>query len=415
MTTKPLPQSSLDNHQIRQDFPILNTQMNGKPLVYLDNAASTQKPSAVIDAIQNYYTTYNANIHRGIYRLSEQATSMYEKTRQKVQHFIHAQSAKEIVFTRGTTESINLVAHSYGEKFLQKNDEILITAMEHHSNIVPWQILAEKKELILKVIPMNDQGEILIDEFKKLINEKTKLLSITHVSNALGTINPIQNMIDLAHQNNTLVFIDAAQSISHLELDVQSLDCDFMAFSSHKLYGPTGVGVLYTKEMILEKMTPYQSGGDMIQAVTFDKTIYNKIPYRFEAGTPNIAGTIGLYYAIEYIEKIGLDRIQSYETELLHYATEKISAFNQIKIIGNAQHKSSILSFVFDDIHPHDIGTFLDQDGIAIRAGHHCAMPTMDFFQVPATVRISLSFYNNYEEIDKCIQSLYKMCEVFRS
>src|SRR3989338_4605741 len=397
----------------REDFPILAQKVYGKPLIYLDTAATTLKPQVVIEVLNRYYSFENANIHRGIHYLSQKATDAYDEARVSVQHFLNAKSAREIIFVRGATEGINLAAQSYGRAFLKKGDEILISAMEHHSNIVPWQILSEQIDAKLKVIPINDEGELLFAEYEKLLNKKTKLVAITQVSNALGTINPVKKIIKRAHEMGAVVLVDGAQSAPHLPVDVQALDCDFFVFSGHKIYGPTGIGVLYGKEALLEKMPPYQSGGDMISAVTFEKTIYNKLPFKFEAGTPHIAGVIGLGAAIEYVSQIGLDRIAAYERELLDYATPALSKIKSLRLIGTAKEKASIVSFVLDQAHAHDIGTILDQKGIAIRAGHHCAMPVMDRFKVPATARASFAFYNTKEEIDQLVDAIHAVLEVF--
>lgn len=405
---------TFDAHRIRKDFPILREQVYGKPLTYLDNAATTQKPQSVIDTLTQYYSKENANIHRGIFCLSEQATKRYKSARHKVQEFIGAASDKEIIFVRGTTEAINLVAYCYGRTFLKAGDEILITHMEHHSNIVPWQRLAEEAGIKLKVAPINDQGELILEDFKRLLTDKVKFVSVAHISNALGTINPVNEIIRLAHAKGVPVMVDGAQAVAHTPVNVQALDCDFYVFSGHKLLGPTGVGVLYGKKEFLEKMPPYQGGGDMIRSVTFEKTTYNDLPYKFEAGTPHIAGVIGLGVAIDYIQSIGLDRIQAYEQELLSYGTEKLLQVPGLRLIGTARHKSAILSFVLGEAHAHDIGTILDRQGIAIRAGHHCAMPVMQRFNVSATTRASLAFYNTREEIDRLAAALYEVTEVFR-
>ena len=404
---------AFDVLKYREDFPILAQKVYGKPLIYLDNAATTQKPQVVIEVLNRYYSFENANIHRGIHYLSQKATDAYDEARVSVQHFLNAKSAREIIFVRGATEGINLAAQSYGRAFLKKGDEILISAMEHHSNIVPWQILSEQIDAKLKVIPINDEGELLFAEYEKLLNKKTKLVAIAHLSNALGTINPVKKIIKRAHEMGAVVLIDGAQSAPHLPVDVQALDCDFFVFSGHKIYGPTGIGVLYGKEALLEKMPPYQSGGDMISAVTFEKTIYNKLPFKFEAGTPHIAGVIGLGAAIEYVSQIGLDRIAAYERELLDYATPALSKIKSLRLIGTAKEKASIVSFVLDQAHAHDIGTILDQKGIAIRAGHHCAMPVMDRFKVPATARASFAFYNTKEEINQLVDAIHAVLEVF--
>ena len=400
--------------QIRKDFPILREQVYGKPLTYLDNAATTQKPQAVIDTLTQYYSKENANIHRGIFCLSEQATKRYKSARHKVQEFIGAAADKEIIFVRGTTEAINLVVQCYGRTFLKAGDEVLITHMEHHSNIVPWQMLGEETGVKLKVAPINDQGELIWEDFKKLLTDKVKFVSVVHVSNALGTINPVKEIVRLAHAQGIPVLLDGAQAVAHTPVNVQDLDCDFYVFSGHKLLGPTGIGVLYGKREFLEKMPPYQGGGDMIRSVTFEKTDYNDLPYKFEAGTPHIAGVIGLGVAIDYIGSIGLERIEAYEQELLKYGTEKLLQVPGFRLIGTAKHKSAILSFVLGDAHAHDIGTILDRQGIAIRAGHHCAMPVMQRFNVPATTRASLAFYNTKEEIDRLVAALHEVTEVFQ-
>jgi len=404
---------TLDVENIRQDFPILHQEVNGNPLVYLDNAATSQKPRQVIEALDKYYQEDNANIHRGVHTLSERATIDYEQAREKVRSFINANSEKEIIFVRGATEGINLIAQSYGRNKLKAGDEIIISEMEHHSNIVPWQLLCEQTGAILKIIPINDSGELILEEFDKLLNSKTKIVSVVHISNALGTINPIQTIIDRAHEHNAVVIIDGAQATPHTAVDVQALDCDFYVFSGHKLFAPTGVGVLYGKAHLLEAMPPWQGGGDMIKMVSFEKTLYNDLPYKFEAGTPHIAGVIGLGAAIDYVSATGLEAIAAHEHELLEYATEKILEVKGLRLIGTAQQKTSILSFVIDSIHPHDIGTILDHEGIAIRTGHHCAMPVMTHFNVPATARASFAFYNTFEEVDRLIQALGKAREVF--
>ena len=408
-------ETMFDVEQCRKDFPILEQKIYGKPLIYLDNAATPQKPQVVIDALSRYYAQENANIHRGVYFLSEQATNAYEKVREKCKHFINAHSHKEIVFVRGTTEGINLVAQSYGRTFLKAGDEILITTLEHHSNIVPWQILCQQTGAKLKIAPINDQGELILDEFSKLITSKTKFISVSHVSNVLGTINPVKQIVQLAHQHGIPVLIDGAQAAPHVKVDVQELGSDFYVFSSHKLFGPTGVGVVYGKAELLEKMPPYQSGGDMISSVTFEKTTYNTVPYKFEAGTPNIADVIAFGSALDYISLIGLEKITSYESELLRYATEALAKIPGLRIIGTAKHKASVISFVLGSIHPHDIGTILDREGIAIRAGHHCAMPLMERFKVPATARASFAFYNTKEEVDRLVDGIHTVLEVFQS
>ena len=405
--------SGFDVEEVRHDFPILGEKVRGKPLVYLDNAATTQKPRVVIETLDRYYRTENANIHRGIHFLSERATQAYEEARATVARFLGAADTREIVFVRGTTEAINLVAQSYGRKFIGEGDEIVLSAMEHHSNIVPWQILREQVGAGLRVIPMNDRGELLVDEYERLFSDQTKLVAVTHLSNALGTINPVGEIIRIAHGRGVPVLVDGAQAAPHLRVDVRELDCDFYAFSGHKLYGPTGVGVLYGKASLLEAMPPYQGGGDMISSVTFEKTLYNVLPYKFEAGTPNIAGAIGLGAAIDYLSKVRLDLVAAHERELLAYATEAVSAIKGVRIIGTAREKAAVLSFVLDGVHAHDVGTILDQDGIAIRAGHHCAMPVMERFGVPATARASLALYNKREEVDALVGAIEKVKRVF--
>ncbi len=402
-----------DVARLREDFPILQQRVHGKPLVYLDNAATSQKPRVVIDALTKYYSSQNANIHRGVHALSELATYEYEKARGKVKLFLNAAETREIIFVRGTTEGINLVAQSYGRKFIKAGDEVIISAMEHHSNIVPWQLLCEQTGAVLRVIPMNDDGELLIDEYEKLLNKKTKFVSIVYLSNSLGTINPIKQIIKRAHEFGIPVLVDGAQSTPHLAVDVQELDCDFYAFSGHKVCGPTGIGVLYGKGHLLESMPPYQGGGDMISSVTFEKTTYNALPYKFEAGTPNIADTIALGVAIDYVHNLGLKAISSYEQDLLIYATEKLSAIEGVRIIGTAKKKSSVISFIMGNVHAHDVGTIVDREGIAIRTGHHCTQPVMQRFGIPATARASFAFYNTMEEIDALAGALLKVKEIF--
>jgi cysteine desulfurase/selenocysteine lyase len=402
-----------DIEKVRADFPILGLQVSGKPLVYLDNAASSQMPQAVIDRIVRYQTAEHSNIHRAVHYLSELATREYEEARVKVQHFLKAKEAREIIFTRGTTEAINLVMHGYGRAFIGKGDEIILSALEHHANIVPWQMLAQEKGAVLRVIPMNDAGELLMDEFEALFNEKTKFLALSHVSNALGTVNPVKQMTAFAHRYGVPVLLDGAQAAPHQPLDMQDLDCDFYAFSGHKLCGPTGIGVLYGKAKLLEKMQPFQGGGDMILSVTFEKTVYNVIPAKFEAGTPPIMAAIALGAAIDYLNGIGLANIEAYEKELLDYATEKVSALNGVRIIGTAAKKAAVLSFEIKGVHPHDVGTILNDDGIAIRTGHHCAQPVMQRFHVPATARASFAFYNTRQEIDKLVDGIRKVQEMF--
>jgi cysteine desulfurase/selenocysteine lyase len=403
----------IDVDKVRRDFPILRRSIHGKRLVYLDNAATSQKPQAVIDAITSYYEEGNANIHRGVHFLSAWATDAYETARNTVQRFLNAGDACEIIFVRGATEAINLVAQTYGRAHVKAGDEVLITAMEHHSNIVPWQILCEEKGAALKVAPINDKGELLLDEFERLLGPRTRLVAVTHVSNALGTVNPLERLIEMAHNRNIPVLVDGAQAVPHLAVDVQALDCDFYAFSSHKMYGPTGTGVLYGKAALLETMPPYQGGGDMISSVTFEKTIYNKLPYKFEAGTPDIAGVIGLHAAIQYLSSLGMDKVAAYEHDLLAYATKAVAGIAGVRLIGTAQEKASVLSFVVEGVHPHDIGTILDQEGIAIRTGHHCAQPVMERFGVPATARASFGLYNTREEVDALVEGIRKVREVF--
>jgi cysteine desulfurase / selenocysteine lyase len=405
--------TALDIENIRADFPILHQTVHGKPLVYLDNAATSQKPRAVIDAITRYYEGTNSNIHRGVHFLSEQATAEYETARQTAQKFVNAAHAHEIIFVRGTTEGINLVAQTYGRAQVHQGDEVLITAMEHHSNIVPWQILCGERGATLRVAPINDRGELLLDDFTRLLGPRTKLAAFTHVSNALGTINPVKRMIELAHGKNIPVLIDGAQAVPHIKVDVQALDCDFYTFSGHKVYGPTGIGVLYGKSALLEAMPPYQGGGDMISSVTFEKTTYNKLPYKFEAGTPDIAGVIGLGAALSYVNGLGIENIAAHEHELLAYATEKISAIPGVDLIGTAKERAGVISFVVEGVHPHDVGTILDQDGIAIRTGHHCSQPVMERFGIPATARASFAVYNTFEEIDALVRGIGKVREVF--
>jgi cysteine desulfurase/selenocysteine lyase len=405
---------SFDVESVRRDFPILALSVHGKPLVYLDNAATTQKPRSVIESISRYYESQNSNVHRGVHYLSQTATEEFEGSRRKIQRFLNAKSSNEIIFVRGATEAVNLVAQSYGRDTVGPGDEILISAMEHHSNIVPWQILCQQTGASLKVIPMNDKGELLFEEFDKLLGPQTRLLSVIYVSNSLGTVNPVSEMIELAHSRGVPVMLDAAQAAPHMSLDVQKLDVDFMALSGHKVFGPTGIGVLFGKAELLESMSPYQGGGDMISSVTFEKTTYNTLPYKFEAGTPNIAGAIGLGAAVDYVSGIGFEQIEAYEGELLCYATAALSEIPEVKIIGNAKKKAGVVSFALDGVHPHDIGTVLDQAGVAIRTGHHCAQPVMDFYGVPATARASLAFYNTTSEIDALVGGIHSVLKVFR-
>lgn len=403
----------MDIIEIRHDFPILQREVYGKPLVYLDNAATTQKPRCVVEKIDEMYFTLNSNVHRGVHFLSQEATQAHENARKTVQKFIGAASESEIVFTRGTTESINLVASSFCRAFCKEDDEILITAMEHHSNIVPWQLQADIRGVKLRVAPINSRGELLLDEFEKKISPRTKLISVTHISNVLGTINPIDEIIRIAHKHDIPVLIDAAQSVQHIGVNVQQLDCDFLVFSSHKIYGPTGVGVLYGKEKWLNAMPPYQGGGEMIANVSFEKTTYNEIPFKFEAGTPDFVGTTALASALDYVAGLGIDNIVSCEHDLLEYATERLRSINGMRIFGEAQNKSSVLSFLVKDIHPYDVGTLLDKMGIAVRTGHHCAEPLMNFFGVPGTVRASFAFYNTREEIDLLANAIERIVKMF--
>ena len=403
----------LDIERIRADFPILKLQVNGKPLVYLDNAASSQMPQQVIDRLVRYQSTQHANINRAVHTLSEIATNEFEEARRKLQHFIHAREEREVIFTSGTTDAINLVMHGYGRKFIGRGDEIILTTLEHHSNIVPWQMLAEEKGATIRVVPINDAGELLIEDYEKLFNERTKFVGVMHVSNALGTINPIKQMIAFAHAHGVPVLIDGAQAAPHMQVDVQDLDCDFYAFSGHKLCGPTGIGILYGKAALLERMQPFKGGGDMILSVTFEKTTYNTIPHKFEAGTPPIAAAIGLGAAVDYLSAIGMDAIYAHEHSLLHYASEQIAQLPGVRIIGTAEHKAAVLSFVVDGVHPHDIGTLLNEEGIAVRTGHHCAQPVMQRFKLPATSRASFAFYNNMAEVDALIAGIRTVQKVF--
>jgi cysteine desulfurase / selenocysteine lyase len=405
--------SGFDVEKVRADFPILHQQAHGHPLVYLDNAATSQKPRAVIDAIVRYYEGYNANIHRGVHYLSERATAEYEASRKTVQQFVNAARPAEIIFVRGTTEAINLVAQTYGRTHVGDGDEVLITTLEHHSNIVPWQLLCEEKHAKLRVSPINEAGELIIEEFEKLLGPRTKIVAVGHVSNALGTVNPIATIVKMAHARNIPVLVDGAQAVPRMPVDVQQLDCDFYTFSGHKTYGPTGIGVLYGKLPLLEAMPPYQGGGEMISSVTFEKTLYNKVPHKFEAGTPDISGPIGLRAAIEYLERLGMENVASYEHELLTYATEQVSKVRGVRLVGTAKEKAGVLSFVMEGVHPHDIGTILDQEGIAIRTGHHCAQPVMARFGLDATARASFGLYNTKEEVDVLVRGLEKVQEVF--
>ena len=407
--------TKFDVTSLRKDFPGLHQEIKGKPLVYLDNAASSQKPRQVIEAIKNFYSNDYANIHRGVHELSERATNAYENARLKVQRFLGASSEREVIFVRGTTEGINLVAQTYGRANLDENDEVLVTTMEHHSNIVPWQMLCEEKKARLQVVPINDCGELQTDLLVKLLSNKTKLLALSHVSNALGTVNPIREIIQLAHERGVPVLIDGAQAAPHVAIDVSALDCDFYTISAHKMFGPSGVGALYVKESILEQMPPYQGGGDMISSVSFKKTTFNRLPFRFEAGTPNIAGAVGMGAAVDYLNSIGMHSIAHYEKELLEYGTKALLDVSGLRLIGEASDKASVLSFVMEGIHPHDVGTILDQEGVAVRTGHHCAQPVMDRFEIPATTRASLALYNNYDDIDRLVAGLCSVREVFNS
>jgi cysteine desulfurase / selenocysteine lyase len=409
----PVSSGPFDVARVREDFPILKQKIHGKPLVYFDNGATSQKPQMVIDRLARYYSAENSNIHRGVHALSEQATADYEAARGKLRDFINAPSDKEMILVRGTTEAINLVAQSYGRTFLNAGDEIIVSAMEHHSNIVPWQMVCAQVGARLRVIPINHDGEIVMEEYRRLLNERTKFVAVTHVSNALGTIVPVREMIALAHERGVPVLLDGAQAVPHLRVDVRDLDCDFYAFSGHKMFGPTGVGVLYGRAELLEKMPPYQGGGDMISLVTFEKTHYNVLPYKFEAGTPNIAGVIGLGAAVDYLQGLNWNQLAAHEHELLRYATEALAEIHPVKIIGTAKEKAGVLSFVIDHVHAHDVGTILDQEGVAVRAGHHCAMPVMQRFGVPATTRASFAFYNTMEEIDVMVKAVRRVLKVF--
>jgi cysteine desulfurase/selenocysteine lyase len=404
---------AFDVEAIRKDFPILARKVHGKPLVYLDNGATSQKPQLVIDAVSRYYAEENSNIHRGVHYLSERATAVYEAAREKVRRFINAPKTQEIIFVRGSTEAINLVAQSYGRAFLQSGDEIIVSAMEHHSNIVPWQMLCEQTGARLRVVPINHDGEFVMEEYRRLLNDKTKFVSVTHVSNALGTIVPVKEVVKLAHERGVPVLLDGAQAAPHIKIDVQDLGCDFYAFSGHKAFGPTGIGVLFGRTELLDRMPPYQGGGDMISLVTFEKTHYNVLPYKFEAGTPHIAGGIGLGAAIDYLDGLNWDHVVQHEHELLSYATEALVNIEGLKIIGTAKEKAGVISFVFEQVHAHDVGTILDQEGVAVRAGHHCAMPVMQRFGVPATTRASFAFYNTRAEIDVLVKGIHRVLKVF--
>jgi len=404
---------ALDVAAIRADFPILRLEVNGHPLVFLDNAASSQMPQPVIDRLVRYQTSEHANIHRAVHYLSEKATSEYEAARRKVQAFIHAREEREVIFTSGTTDAINLVAHGYGRKFIGEGDEIILTTLEHHSNIVPWQMLAQEKGAKIRVVPINDRGEIVVEDYRKLFSDRTKLVGVAHVSNALGTINPVKDLIAYAHERGVPVLVDGAQAAPHLRVDMQDLDCDFYAFSGHKLCGPTGIGILYGKAALLEKMQPFKGGGDMILSVTFEKTTYNTIPHKFEAGTPPIAAAIGLGAAIDYLTGVGIDAIARHETDLLDYATQEVNRMSGVRVIGTAERKAAVLSFTVDGVHPHDVGTLLNEEGVAIRTGHHCAQPVMQRFKVPATCRASFAFYNTSSEVDALVAAVRKVQKVF--
>ncbi len=404
--------TSIDWKKIREDFPILKREVNNQPLVYLDNAATSQKPQLVINAIAHYYSYYNANVHRGVHTLSQEGTNAFEASRNTIKEFINASKTEEVIFTKGTTNSINLLAYSWGRKFVKEGDEIMISAMEHHSNIVPWQILCEEKKALLKVIPINEKGELIWEEFLRLLSDKTKLISVVHISNALGTINPVKAIIEEAHRRNIWVHIDGAQAAPHLQIDVQELDCDFYSFSGHKMCGPTGTGIFYGKEKWLEEMPPFEGGGEMIKTVSFEKTTYNDLPFKFEAGTPHIEGAIVLAEAIRYLQSIGLSNISTRENELVHQTTTRLKEMDGIRFIGTAIHKSSVVSFLVNNIHPYDMGMILDKMGIAVRTGHHCTQPLMDFYRIPGTVRASFSFYNNENDIDRLMEGVKKSIQM---
>ncbi|MEK6210277.1 MAG: cysteine desulfurase [Pseudomonadota bacterium] len=404
---------ALDVGRIRADFPILNLEVNGKPLAYLDNAASSQMPKQVIDRLVRYQTSEHANIHRAVHALSEKATAEYEGARRKIQRFINAKEEREVIYTRGTTNSVNLVMQGYGRAFLGAGDEIIVSQLEHHSNIVPWQMLCEEKGARLRVIPCNDAGELRLDDYAKLFNANTKIVAITHVSNALGTINPVKDMIATAHRHGVPVLVDGAQAVPHMKVDVQDLDCDFYAFSGHKMCGPTGIGILYGKAQLLEKMKPFEGGGDMILSVTFEKTTYNAIPHKFEAGTPPIAAAIGLGASVDYLESVGLDRVAAHEHDLLTYATEALTQLKGVRIVGTARNKAAVLSFTLQGVHPHDVGTILNEDGVAVRTGHHCAQPVMQRFGIPATARASFYLYNTFAEVDALVAGIRRVQKIF--
>jgi cysteine desulfurase / selenocysteine lyase len=405
--------AGLDAASLRGEFPILTRRIDGRALVYLDNAATSQKPRAVIDAVRSYYETENANIHRGVHTLSQEATRDYENAREKVRAFIGAADTREVIFTRGTTEAINLVAQSFGRAQFQPGDEIVISTMEHHSNIVPWQMLSEESGALLRIIPVNDAGELELDEYARMLGPRTRLVAVAHVSNALGTVNPVEEIVRIAHERDIPVLLDGAQAVPHMPVDVQKIGCEFYAFSAHKMYGPTGIGALYGRRELLEAMRPYQGGGDMISSVTFEKTTYNDLPHKFEAGTPHIAGAIGLGAAIDFMQGVGVERIAAHEADLLAYGTERLNEIPGLRMIGTARHKAGVLSFVIGGIHPHDIGTIVDREGVALRTGHHCAQPTMERFGVPATARASFALYNTREEIDALVKGIDRVLEVF--
>lgn len=413
MNTEIAIEHIFDVEKIRGDFPILGREVYGKPLVYLDNAATTQKPQSVIEATSRYYSELNANIHRGVHYLSQKATDEYEGARKRIQMFLNAASEREIIFTRGCTESVNLVAATYGRKFLKEGDEIIISEMEHHSNIVPWQMLAEEKALKIRVVPIDDRGDLILEEYENLFNERTKFVAIVHVSNSLGTVNPVKKLVEIAHSHGIPILVDGAQATPHVKVDVRELDADFYTLSGHKVFGPTGVGVLYGKEKFLKEMPPYQGGGDMIKYVSFEKTMYNDLPFKFEAGTPNIAGGIGLAAALDYVDLVGYDAIYQHEHELLGYCTERLLELPEVTLIGTAREKASVAAFVLKDIHPHDVGTFLDREGVAIRAGHHCTQPVMKRFGIPASNRASFAFYNTKSEINVLVESVKKVIVMF--
>ncbi len=402
----------MDNQSIRSQFPILSRMVHNKPLVYLDNAATTQKPQMVIDAMSTYYEEINSNVHRGVHHLSQLATSAFEEARKSVQHFIGAKSEKQIVITKGTTESINLLAFSFGEAFMEEGDEIIITEMEHHANIVPWQMLCERKKTVLRVVPVNEKGELMMEEFEKLLSPKTKIVSITHISNTLGTINPVEQIIKRSHANGTIVHIDGAQAVAHTPLNLRALDVDFYSFSAHKMYGPMGIGILYGKEDLLRQMPPYQGGGEMIDQVSFEKTTYNELPYKFEAGTPDVAAMLGLQSSIQFLLENGLSNIGKVEDELLQYAQQELTKINGLRIFGQAEKKASVISFLLEGIHPFDAGTIIDHMGVAVRTGHHCAQPLMDKFEIPGTIRASLSIYNTKEDVDRLVEAIMKAKEM---